>query len=372
MKEKYMREGCVRKSINEICDKASSNIAQNKIAGICGEYPVYGASGYVQNVDFYHRDAEYIGIVKDGSGVGRVNIYPAYSSLLGTMQYILPKEGNLLGYVAYALKGLNLSSFASGAAIPHIYFKDYGKCKIDVPPMEEQERIVAELDLLQSVIDKKKAQLDEYDKLAQSIFYEMFGDPIDNPKKWEVKKLGDVCEKITDGSHNPPVGVEYSNYLMLSSKNVTPDGFTFEEPRYLTKEQFEVEHKRTNVKQGDVFLVIVGAGVGKCCIYRENYPITLQRSVAVLSPNYKVLDSCYLNSFFTVSRMIICNEAKGVAQKGIYLKQLAVFPIPLPPLSLQQSFAEKIEAIEHQKELVKQSLNEVKTLFDSRMDYYFN
>ena len=151
-----MKEGWVKKSISEICDKASSNIAQNKIADIDGDYPVYGASGYVQNVDFYHRDTPYIGIVKDGSGVGRVNIYPAYSSLLGTMQYIIPKEGYQLGYVAYALKGLNLSSFASGAAIPHIYFKDYGKCKIDVPPLIEQERIVAELDLLQGIIERRK------------------------------------------------------------------------------------------------------------------------------------------------------------------------------------------------------------------------
>ena len=99
------------------------------------------------------------------------------------MQYIIPKEGNLLGYIAYALKGLNLSSFASGAAIPHIYFKDYSKCKIPVPPIAEQERIVAELDLLSGIIEKKKEQLKAYDQLAQSIFYTMFGDPIDSNSK---------------------------------------------------------------------------------------------------------------------------------------------------------------------------------------------
>ena len=191
-----MREGWDKKSINEICNKASSNIAQNKIININGNYPVYGASGYVQNVDFYHIDSEYIGIVKDGAGVGRVNVYPAFSSLLGTMQYIISKKGYNLRYVAYALKGLNLSTFASGATIPHIYFKDYGKCKIPVPPLPEQERIVSELDLLASIIDKKKEQLKEYDKLAQSIFYDMFGDPIQNEKGWEVKKLGEVANII--------------------------------------------------------------------------------------------------------------------------------------------------------------------------------
>ena len=72
-----MREGWEIKKIKDICDKASSNIAQNKITELNGDYPVYGASGYVQNVDFYHRNTPYIGIVKDGSGIGRVNTYPA-------------------------------------------------------------------------------------------------------------------------------------------------------------------------------------------------------------------------------------------------------------------------------------------------------
>ena len=154
-----MREGWEIKKIKDICDKASSNIAQNKITELDGDYPVYGASGYVQNVDFYHRDTPYIGIVKDGSGVGRVNTYPAYTSLLGTLQYILPKAGHSLSYIAYALKSLHLASFASGAAIPHIYFKDYGECTIPVPPLPEQERIVAELDCLSSIIEKQKEQL---------------------------------------------------------------------------------------------------------------------------------------------------------------------------------------------------------------------
>ncbi len=373
MKEKYMREGCVRKSINEICDKASSNIAQNKIAGICGEYPVYGASGYVQNVDFYHRDAEYIGIVKDGSGVGRVNIYPAYSSLLGTMQYILPKEGNLLGYVAYALKGLNLSSFASGAAIPHIYFKDYGKCKIDVPPMEEQERIVAELDLLQSVIDKKKAQLDEYDKLAQSIFYEMFGDPIDNPKKWEVKKLGDECSEIRYGTSKP--ACENGKYKYLRMGNITNDGF-LDLSNIKTIDIPDDEVEKCVVRYGDILFNRTNSLdlIGKTCMFDLEEPMIIAGYIIRVRLSKKLMPR-YVSTMFNIPSMKLHLKkmAKGaVNQANINSKELASIIIPLPPLSLQQSFAEKIEAIEHQKELVKQSLNEVKTLFDSRMDYYFN
>lgn len=165
-----MKQGWEIKKIKDICEKASSNIAQNKITSLDGDYPVYGASGFVQNVDFYHRDTEYIGIVKDGSGVGRVNIYPAYSSLLGTLQYILPKKGHSLYFVAYALKSLNLARYAAGAAIPHIYFKDYGEATISVPSLAEQERIVEVLDREFERIDALKANAEQNLQHAKDLF----------------------------------------------------------------------------------------------------------------------------------------------------------------------------------------------------------
>ncbi|MBQ1184246.1 MAG: restriction endonuclease subunit S, partial [Muribaculaceae bacterium] len=80
---RHPKHGWEVKKLKDICEKESSNIAQNKIVNLDGDYPIFGASGFVQNINFYHRNTPYIGIVKDGSGVGRVNIYPAYSSLLG-------------------------------------------------------------------------------------------------------------------------------------------------------------------------------------------------------------------------------------------------------------------------------------------------
>ena len=84
-----MREGWTYKKLNEVCDKSSSNIVINKLDDNNGDYPLFGASGLVKNVDFYHQDKPYIGIVKDGAGVGRVNTYPAYSSLVGTTQTLI-------------------------------------------------------------------------------------------------------------------------------------------------------------------------------------------------------------------------------------------------------------------------------------------
>ena len=113
-----------RRRIEEVCDKASSNIVLNKIEDNVGEYPLYGASGYVKSVDFFHMEQPYVGIVKDGAGVGRVGVYPAKSSLVGTMQYIIPKKGCMLQYLSYGLQSLHLDKHVSGATIPHIYFKN--------------------------------------------------------------------------------------------------------------------------------------------------------------------------------------------------------------------------------------------------------
>ena len=146
-----MKEGWKYRKLEEICSKGSSNISLNKIEDNNGEYNLYGASGLVKGIDFYHQEQQYIGIVKDGSGVGRVNIYPPKSSLVGTMQYIFPNEGCEIGFLKYLLQGLHLEKYKTGAAIPHIYFKDYCKSIVPFPPLSEQQHIVEELDLLSSM-----------------------------------------------------------------------------------------------------------------------------------------------------------------------------------------------------------------------------
>ncbi|MBR2773352.1 MAG: restriction endonuclease subunit S, partial [Bacteroidales bacterium] len=195
-----MKENWTYKKVKDVCEKASSNIVLNKFENNVGDYALYGASGLVKGVDFYHRDEPYIGIVKDGSGVGRVDVYPAKSSLVGTMQYILPKKDCSLKFLCYALQSLKLSDFVTGAAIPHIYFRDYGECVIPVPPLSTQSRIVSELDLLQSIIDKQKTQLKELDNLAQAIFYDMFGDILESTP---TKCLKDVAEYYIGLTYSP-------------------------------------------------------------------------------------------------------------------------------------------------------------------------
>lgn len=371
---KIMKQGWEIKKIKDICDKASSNIAQNKITELNGDYPVFGASGFVQNVDFYHRDTEYIGIVKDGSGVGRVNTYPAYSSLLGTLQYIIPKEGYALNYVAYALKSLNLAEYASGAAIPHIYFKDYGEENIAVPSREEQERIVEELDCLSGIIEKKKQLLKELDALSESIFYSMFGDPITNEKGWEVKKLGEVANSVNYGTSSPATEGGYYTYIRMN--NLTYSGYLdLNDVKKIDVSENEIE--KCIVRKGDILFNRTNSKdlVGKTALFDldeemiiAGYIIRVRVNTDVVLPIYVVR---YMNTPFM--KTYFRNLCKGaVNQANINSKELKAIPILMPHIELQQEYAEKIEAIEKQKELIKQSITQTEELFNSRMDYYFN
>ena len=122
-------------TLGDVCKKESSNIAQKDIMECEGEYPIYGAGGFKKNVNFYQQELPYIAVVKDGAGIGRTMLLPAYSSVIGTMQYILPidYESIDLQYLYYAIVHMDLGKYFSGATIPHIYFKDYKKEKLFLP-----------------------------------------------------------------------------------------------------------------------------------------------------------------------------------------------------------------------------------------------
>ncbi len=159
-------------------------------------------------------------------------------------------------------------------------------------------------------------------------------------------KLSDICIGITDGSHNPPTGGGKSEFLMLSSKNVFDNQITFEEPRYLSKEQFAVEHKRTNITPGDVLMTIVGT-VGRTAVVAESTPpITLQRSVVVLHPKDDVCSSRYLMYLLRSKRAFFEAEAHGVAQKGIYLKQLSDVRVDVPEIESQREIVQILDKVQ--------------------------
>ena len=178
--------------LDALCRKASSNVAQKDLEQRDGAYPIFGAGGLIKYVDFYQQERPYIAVVKDGAGVGRVMRLPGKSSVIGTMQYILPNEGVSVSYLAYAMEHLDLARHCTGATIPHIYFRDYGRETLRSHSPEEQRRIAAVLDQAVGLAVLRRRQLDKLDELIRARFFEMFGDPIANSKNLPVKRLVDV------------------------------------------------------------------------------------------------------------------------------------------------------------------------------------
>ena len=169
-------------TLEDVSNKASSNLAQKDIDGLMGDYPIFGASGYIGNVDFYHQEREYIAVVKDGAGVGRTMYLPAKSSVIGTLQYILPKDNIVPRYLYYAVRNMKLERYYMGAAIPHIYYKDYKK----------------EIFEFESVLNNSDLTSEDFVKII-SAYNEKYGSFIqDVEDDFSGKKQDTIMNKIAD------------------------------------------------------------------------------------------------------------------------------------------------------------------------------
>ena len=194
----------------------------------------------------------------------------------------------------------------------------------------------------------------------------MFGTVSANNMNLEKTTLDSVCKSIVDGSHNPSKGGEKSQYLMLSSKNIIGDMITLEEPRYLSKEDFELENKRTHVGPGDLLMTIVGS-IGRTAIVPENAGhLTFQRSVAILHLDNTKIDPVFLKHCLDSIQADIEAKAHGSSQKGIYLNQVAKLPVLVPSLNSQKEFADFVKQVDKSKVKFHQLIESYDLLVKSR------
>ena len=269
-------------------------------------------------------------------------------------------------------KGVLDGRYAKGVTIKHLVKSALLSIQVPVPPLSEQSRIVAELDLLTGIIDKQNAQLKELDNLAQAIFYDMFGDPIENPKGWEIKKLGDVTNKISDGVHAKPHYTE-SGMPFISVVNINRGKLNFEGCKFVSQTDGELFNKRTKPEKGDVLYTKVGATYGISALIDVDVEFCLYVSVCLIKPKREIFDSLFLTHMMRLP--YVKNQAderiRGIGVPDLHLNQISAFNVILPPLALQQSFAEKIQSIEKQKETIHASIADTQKLLDYTMDKYF-
>lgn len=264
--------------------------------------------------------------------------------------------------------------YTKGAKMPRGDKNAIAKFIVPIPPKSTQLSIVAELDKLNEMIRLKKQQLEDYDQLAQSIFYEMFGDPVENEKGWEVKKLGEVCIDITDGDHMPPPKASKGiPFITISNINKETRELNFENTFFVSEEYYNNLKDNRKARLGDLLYTVTGS-YGIPVTVETNIPFCFQRHIALIRPKQNVLSTKYLCFWVLCENVksMADRAATGIAQKTVGLNTIRNFKVILPPLPLQQQFAARIEAIEQQKQQVKDAIKDLETLLASRMQYWFD
>ena len=251
--------------------------------------------------------------------------------------------------------------------IQNLKVQSYLDQEIKYVSIQTQQKISNKLDKIEKAIKLEKSVLNSLDALIKSRFIELFPEDGD----FEHDTLSGVTTKITDGSHNPPKGVTFSEYIMASSQNVN-DVLNLNDVRYLSKEDFDRENKRTDIQEGDVLFTIVGT-IGRTYVIKSE-KIVFQRSVAVIKPKKNIINSIYLKYFlssdFATKQIDIV--AHGVAQKGIYLSNLKELDIVVPKIEVQDKFASFVESVDKLKFNVQQRIEKYKELLNKKMSEYFN
>lgn len=313
--------------------------------------------------------------------IGKIAIANKEVAINQQINAIVPSNNILSKFLAYSLLNAKdtLNHISNAPVVPIINKTQFSALTISVPPITIQEQIVKELDTLSDIITKKKEQLAELDKLAQATFYDMFGDPYVNPKHWNVDNLGKYLEYIGDIGSNGSNEVvaknlkmsDKENYaIMVRTVNLSNNDFK-RNVKYISEETYNF-FKKSKIFGGEIIMNKIGSAGNFWLMPYLNRPISLGLNQLVIRT--KSLNNIFLYYLLSTNygKTLIESKLRGATTKSITklaVKELIIFT---PPLSLQNQFAEKIEAIEQQKTLINQSITDTQLLFDYTMDKYFN
>ncbi len=353
--------------LEEVCERASSNLRQSDVEGKTGEYPIYGAAGYIGNVDFYHQESPYVAVVKDGAGIGRTMLLPAKSSVIGTMQYLLPKENILPEYLCYVVRYMKLEKYFSGATIPHIYFRDYKNEEFNLDSLSEQAKIIGVLKKVESVIENRKEELKSLDDLIKARFVEMFGDIN------EYCDVGCYIKALVAGKSL--AGEEECENKVLKTGAASFDFFDATQVKNLPLGYVPQPEHLVNV--GDIIISrmntaeLTGATAYVWDVPEKVYlPDRLWKAV--------LYDNC--NPIFVWQMLIqpstkeqIIRECSGTSgsMKNISKPGMLAIKVKKVPIEMQNSFSNFVIQIDKSKSVVQKALDEAQLLFDSLMQKYF-
>ena len=336
-----------------------------------GKYPIYGSGGIMGRADDYICNAETVVIGRKGNINKPIfveepfwNVDTAFG-LEANKSVLLPK------YLFYFCVHYDFEKHNKTVTIPSLTKADLLKIKIDLPSLGEQQDIVKKLQQIETIIFKRKQELDILDELIKARFVEMFGDPISNDKGWNTDPLTAVCSRIYGGGTPSKSHPEYfeGSIPWVSPKDMKSDVIT-DSIDHITKEA--IANSTTNLVQEGSVLMVIRSGILKhdLPVSINAVPVTINQDMKAFVPGENITAS-FLRNYFKAIELDVLAGVRGVTADNIDFKAFQHRKIIVPPIHLQEEFEDFCRQVDKSKSVVKKSLDETQLLFDSLMQKYF-
>lgn len=335
-----------------------------------GKYPIYGSGGIMGYADDYICDAQTVIIGRKGSINNPIFVEEPFWNVDTAFGLSAKQDVLLPRYLYYFCRKFDFERLNKTVTIPSLTKGDLLKIEIEVPLLIEQKVIVEQLNTIEQIIDLRKQELNALDELIKARFVELFGDMICNPNGWEKVLLGEACD-VRDGTHDSP---KYflEGYPLVTSKNVTGGKIDFADCSLICEEDYNKINQRSKVDVGDILMPMIGT-VGN--------PVIVDIDAAFAIKNVALIkfreNSTVINSFVKAllesdyfDRTVI-SKVRGGTQKFISLGDIRKLEICLPPIDVQEQFADFVKQVDKSKVVVQKALGEAQTLIDSLMQKYF-
>ena len=371
-KPQFVEERGQKVKLNNLCSRGKSSLRQKDVSND-GPYAVYGASGLVGTMASFQNTVPYVAVVKDGAGVGRASACEANTSVLGTMQALIPREGIDRDYLLHLVRSLHLGDGFSGSTIPHIYFKDYGKLPVRLHSPAEQKRIVDIFASIERQIKVSKQQLDQLDSLVKSRFVDMFGDPIINSKNWQTKRLESMGE-LKNGVNFKSVGNGYE--VKCLSVRDFKDKYSIDDMSQIGTVSLNGRPNASQMlKNGDIVFVRSNGNkalVGRClAVFPKDEKLTFSGFCIRFRIESNDINLDYFLNCMKSDSMRKAMIGRGANIQNLSQAILSKLSIPIPPLSLQQEFVDFARQVNKSRFVAQQQIGKLQMLYDSLAQEYF-
>lgn len=348
---------------------------QKQVENPSGKYPIYGSGGVMGYADDYLCEANTVVIGRKGT-INRPLFVEEPFWNVDTAFGLCAKNTLHPKYLFYFCEQFDFETLNTTVTIPSLTKANLLKIKIPLPPLPVQQQIADVLDRVSALIEKRKAQIDKLDLLMKSQFIEMFGDPVTNPKEWEVVAIGDIETKIRSGLSrklsNDDIGVP-----VIRSTNMINGYMDTSDIKYwYINDPQGADVPSYFLKSGDILVNFINSNehIGKVCIYFDiGRECIYTTNIFVMNLNDKC-NSIWFNQYAKTDaykyqlRNII---QPAVNQSSFTTANYRKLKIPLPPISIQNEFADFVRQVETQISLLQQSLAKLEQNYKSLMQKCF-